>query len=68
MSASMILEDLRNFSVCVCLFMCSCVSACGLQRPAKLPAWLTEGFDILLSIMCTNNMVTCPQSVIITPK
>lgn len=36
--------------------------------PAKLPGWITEGVDILLSIMCTNNMVTYSKCIIITPK
>lgn len=63
-------------SACVSLEVCVCVRGSHSERgrpvvrkaPAKLPGWQAEGFDILLSIMCTNNMVTCPQCVIITPK
>lgn len=69
-------DFIRNVSVRVSWSMRVCVRGSHSERgrpvvrkaPAKLPGWQAEGFDILLSIMCTNNMVTCPQCVIITPK
>lgn len=60
---------------CHCVFVCERVPGEGMARlcfAERLPKATRLAYgarvDILLSIICTNNMVTYQQCVIITPQ